>query len=193
MDAPPVLVTARTRLRPVEPDDVPTLRAIRAAPAVAAWWHPAEPEWPFESFAGASTWTVEIADAPHLGPARAIVGFVRAYEEDSPDNDVAGIDLFLAASVHRHGLGREVVRTVVAWLVDVQGHHLVQIDPAAHNTAAIDCYQACGFRPVGVLPRYERDTDGTGWHDTLLMAYAVRPRGVEAGGGQDQRGPGPAA
>jgi hypothetical protein len=26
-----------------------------------------------------------------------------------------------------------------------------------------------GFRPVGVLRDYERDTDGRGWHDGLLM------------------------
>jgi aminoglycoside 6'-N-acetyltransferase len=26
-----------------------------------------------------------------------------------------------------------------------------------------------GYRPVGVLRRYERDVDGTGWHDGLLM------------------------
>jgi aminoglycoside 6'-N-acetyltransferase len=49
----------------------------------------------------------------------------------------------------------------------------VQIDPAASNTAAIACYTACGFRPVGVLPGRERDVDGAGWHDTLLMAYSV--------------------
>jgi hypothetical protein len=26
-----------------------------------------------------------------------------------------------------------------------------------------------GFKPVGVLRDYERDTDGRGWHDGLLM------------------------
>ena len=25
------------------------------------------------------------------------------------------------------------------------------------------------FRPVGVMRRYERDADGSGWHDGLLM------------------------
>src|SRR3712207_7691433 len=37
------------------------------------------------------------------------------------------------------------------------------------RSPAIRCYSAVGFRPVGVLRRYERDPDGTGWHDGLLM------------------------
>jgi len=28
---------------------------------------------------------------------------------------------------------------------------------------------AAGIRPVGVLRRYERDVDGTDWHQGLLM------------------------
>ena len=68
---------------------------------------------------------------------------------------------------------------VVLLLVHARGHHLVTIDPAADNEAAIACYRSCGFRPVGVLPRRERDTDMQGWHDTLLMAYSVDPQRAE--------------
>ena len=42
------------------------------------------------------------------------------------------------------------------------------IDPAADNAAAIRSYTKVGFRPVGIMRRYERVTDGT-WHDSLLM------------------------
>jgi RimJ/RimL family protein N-acetyltransferase len=42
------------------------------------------------------------------------------------------------------------------------------IDPAADNQRAIRAYRRVGFRPVGVLRRYERGPDG-GWHDGLLM------------------------
>ena len=55
----------------------------------------------------------------------------------------------------------------------VRGHHRVVIDPAASNERAIACYRACGFVPVGVMRRYERDVDGDGWHDGLLMEYVV--------------------
>lgn len=29
--------------------------------------------------------------------------------------------------------------------------------------------RSVGFRPVGVMRRNERDADGSGWHDGLLM------------------------
>ena len=171
MDATPLLVSARTRLRPVSPDDVTALRAILATPAVARWWHPPGDAWPLAADPGVTRWTVEIAHAPELGAAGAAVGMVQVSQGDDRDYDECGIDLFLAPSVHRHGLGTEVVTMVRDWLVEDRGHHLVQIDPAAGNAAAIACYTACGFRPVGVLHGRERDTRGAGWHDTLLMSY----------------------
>jgi aminoglycoside 6'-N-acetyltransferase len=130
-------------------------------------------DWPFDVDDDTTSWVMELHDAAALGPDGAVVGYVQAYEGSDPDYDEAGIDLFVAPSVHRQGLGREVVLAVRDWLVDVRGHHLVQIDPAAHNQAAIACYGACGFQPVGILPGRERDTTGDTWHDTLLMAYAV--------------------
>jgi aminoglycoside 6'-N-acetyltransferase len=171
MDATPTLVSARTRLRPVDPNDAPTLRAIVGTPAVARWWHTPDDDFPVDVDDGTTRWVIEIAHAPELGPPGAVVGMVQAYEGDDPDYDESGIDLFLAPSVHRHGLGSEVVTMVRDWLVEDRGHHLVQIDPAASNAAAIACYTACGFRPVGILHGRERDTEGSGWHDTLLMAF----------------------
>ncbi|MGH3482353.1 MAG: GNAT family N-acetyltransferase, partial [Nocardioidaceae bacterium] len=44
----------------------------------------------------------------------------------------------------------------------------IVIDPAADNPAAIRCYEKVGFRPVGIMRRYERDADGS-WHDGVLM------------------------
>jgi ribosomal protein S18 acetylase RimI-like enzyme len=39
---------------------------------------------------------------------------------------------------------------------------------AAHNQRAIRSYRRVGFRPVGIMRRYERGADGT-WRDGLLM------------------------
>jgi aminoglycoside 6'-N-acetyltransferase len=61
------------------------------------------------------------------------------------------------------------VRTLARHLVHDRGHHRLVIDPAADNAAAIACYAAVGFRPVGVMRQYERDIDGDSWHDGLLM------------------------
>jgi aminoglycoside 6'-N-acetyltransferase len=170
----PELVSARTRLRPVQAEDGTTLRSILATPAVSRWWHAPDDDFPLDREAGTTRWTIEIAHAPELGAAGAVIGMVQAYEEPDPDYDECGIDLFLAPSVHRRGLGTEVVTMVRDWLVDVRGHHLVTIDPARENDGAIACYRACGFRPVGVLHGRERNTDGSGWHDTLLMEYVAR-------------------
>jgi aminoglycoside 6'-N-acetyltransferase len=54
------------------------------------------------------------------------------------------------------------------FLFSGRGHHRVIIDPAAHNERAIRSCARAGFRPVGVMRRYERSSDG-GWHDALLM------------------------
>lgn len=67
--------------------------------------------------------------------------------------------------------GRDAAATLARHLVNDRGHHRIVIDPATDNGLAIRCYQAVGFRPVGVMRRYGRDVDGRGWHDGLLMAY----------------------
>jgi aminoglycoside 6'-N-acetyltransferase len=53
-------------------------------------------------------------------------------------------------------------------MLEARGHHRLIIDPAAANERAIKAYAAIGFKPVGVMRRYQRAADGT-WHDGLLM------------------------
>jgi aminoglycoside 6'-N-acetyltransferase len=57
---------------------------------------------------------------------------------------------------------------VARWLFEERGHHRLTIDPSAANERAIRAYTAIGFKPVGVMRRYERGPDGT-FHDGLLM------------------------
>jgi aminoglycoside 6'-N-acetyltransferase len=54
-------------------------------------------------------------------------------------------------------------------LIEERGHHRITIDPAVENAAAIRAYEKVGFKPVGVMRQYERDVDGDGRHDGLLM------------------------
>jgi aminoglycoside 6'-N-acetyltransferase len=96
------------------------------------------------------------------------VGLIQYHEEDDPMYRHAGIDLFLSQSVQGRGLGTDAVRTMARHLVDDRGHHRLVIDPAADNVAAIRAYEKAGFRPVGVMRRYERLPGGE-WHDGLLM------------------------
>ena len=50
----------------------------------------------------------------------------------------------------------------------MRGHHRLTVDPAVANARAVHVYEKLGFRPVGVLRRYERVDDGA-WRDALLM------------------------
>jgi aminoglycoside 6'-N-acetyltransferase len=54
-------------------------------------------------------------------------------------------------------------------LIEERGHHRITIDPATDNAAALRSYEKVGFKPVGVMRQHERDADGEGWHDSLLM------------------------
>lgn len=97
-----------------------------------------------------------------------LAGFIQYWEEDDPQYRHAGIDIALAPEYRDRGLGTEAVRTMARHLFDTVGHHRVVIDPAASNARAIRTYEKVGFRPVGVMRRYERGPDGT-WRDGLLM------------------------
>ena len=167
------LRTVRTVLRPVTAEDSATLTAIRRSREVARWWH--GPGFLNADAASQSKtlFAIELSGAYDIGPDGAVIGMIQAWEGDDPEYAVASIDVFLAGSVHRRGLGREVVAAILRWLVEVRGHHRITSDPALNNVAAIACYQACGFEPVGVLHQYERETDGKSWHDNLLMEYVA--------------------
>jgi aminoglycoside 6'-N-acetyltransferase len=154
----------RVALRRAGPDDLPRLLAILDEPAVARWWGSAARE-ELVRLVQAPTPEVTVVVVEHDGE---VIGVMYASEEPDPDYRHAGIDVTLATDRHGQGLGTDAVRTLARWLVEVRGHHRVTIDPAADNAAAIACYRSVGFRPVGVLRRYERGPDGT-WHDGLLL------------------------
>ena len=160
----PTLRGERVVLRePTEPD-VPRLAAILATPEVARWW-PDETETSMrervvEGEEGTTVWAVLEGEA--------VIGLVQAWEEPDPMYRHGGIDLVLHPGRHGRGLGADTVRTVARWLFAERGHHRITIDPAVANTTAIRSYERVGFRPVGVMRRYERGGDGS-WHDGLLM------------------------
>lgn len=155
---------ARVMLRPATVDDVPELARIRATPEVRRYW-------------GGGTDLAE-AVAQDLADPEAhlyvieldgrVVGGIQWSEETDPDYRHAQIDIFVDPAVHGRGVGTDAVRTLARFLVTEQGHHRLTIDPAVDNAAAIACYRKVGFRPVGVMRRYERGPDGE-WHDNLLM------------------------
>jgi aminoglycoside 6'-N-acetyltransferase len=150
-------------LVPVGAPHVPELRRIVATPEVRRRWgeeEVKEPGWPLDD-----PWATPFA----ILVDGTVRGLVQYAEETGPMYRHASIDIFVDPDVHGRGHGRDAVGTLARHLVDERGHHRLTIDPAADNEPAIRCYTAVGFRPVGVMRGYERDVDGTGWHDGLLM------------------------
>ena len=144
--------------------DAPRLAEILTLPGVAEWW----PGYDLarvrrelaESWADAASFAVEVDGQ--------VIGLIQYSEENEPDYRHAAIDIALHPAWHGRGLGTDAVRTLARHLFAARGHHRVTIDPAAANERAIRSYRRVGFRPVGIMRRYERGADGT-WHDSLLM------------------------
>ncbi len=155
------------RLRPVTASDGPALVAILRTPEVSRWWGDDfdEDGWSGDADPDTVRFVIEVDGG--------VAGLVQYSEELDPMYRHAGIDIFLDPKLQRRGLGREAVRTLARYLFEVRRHHRIVIDPAAQNHRAISAYAAVGFRTVGVLREYERNPDGTGWHDGLLMELLV--------------------
>jgi aminoglycoside 6'-N-acetyltransferase len=153
----------RVRLRPLERRDVERLIEIGAEPEVARWWGEITREHLLDKAEGRDDATAFAIE--HEGE---VVGLVEFSEPGEDEFKHAGIDLFLASSLHGRGLGRDAVRTLARWLINERDHHRLTIDPAVPNEAAIHAYEAVGFKRVGVLRRYWRDPEGV-WQDGLLL------------------------
>lgn len=151
---------ASITLRPLANGDEAELRRIHATAEVARWWDAPDESFPWDE--PESTRLTMLVDG-------AIAGLIQFHEELEPKYRHAGLDLFLDPALHGRGLGSEAVRLVARHLIDDRGHHRIVIDPATTNTAAIRAYEKAGFKPVGVMRQAERDPDGGGWHDSLLM------------------------
>lgn len=171
-------------LRPVDPAHVPELRRILSTPEVRSRWgdEAVSPGWPFDD-------SSEVRFAIIVGGE--VRGMVQYGEECTPMYRHASIDIFVDPAVHRRGIGRDALRTVARYVIGDLGHHRITIDPAADNEAAIRCYESVGFRPVGIMRRYEHDVDGDGWHDGLLMDLLADE--LEPGASVGRRGGGSAA
>lgn len=148
-------------LRPLARGDEVQLRRIHEIPDVVRWWGRPEEGFPFSDEPAATRFTIEVDGA--------VAGMIQFTEELEPRYRQAAIDVFLDPALRGRGLGTEAVRRIVRLLIDERGHHRITIDPAADNAAAIRSYEKAGFKPVGLMRRSERDVEGDGWHDVLLM------------------------
>ena len=153
---------AEVALRPAEEADVPRLAEILSEPSVARWW-------------GGND---EAAVRENLGISFAVLvdgelaGLVLFGEETDPEYRHVGLDISLATRFQGRGVGPQALRLAIRHFAE-RGHHRITIDPAADNQAAIHAYTKIGFRPVGVMRKYERHGEDEPWHDGLLMDLLI--------------------
>ena len=138
---------------------------------MARWWGEPEADFPAANDPESTRLTIELDGR--------VAGLIEFYEEPTPRYRQTTVDLFLDPTVHGRGLGSEALRRVVRHLIVERGHHRITIDPALANAVAIRTYERVGFRPVGVMRGYERDTNGDGWHDALLMELLAGAQRLE--------------
>jgi aminoglycoside 6'-N-acetyltransferase len=151
----------RLSLRALAAGDEAELLRIHTTPEVVRWWGPPEEGFPWQDEPQSTRFTILVEGE--------IAGLIQYWEEPEPRFRHAGIDVFLDPALHGRGIGAEAVRRVALMLIDERGHHRISIDPAVENLAAIRAYEKVGFRPVGVMRRYERTEGPEGWRDALLM------------------------
>lgn len=163
-----LLQGALVRLRPATKGDVSELVRIRQTPQV------------YERWGGGDDMVAAVEqdlDDPELigyviDLEDRVVGWIQWTAEKDPDYRHAMWDIYVDPAVHRRGVGTDAGRTLVRHLLFDHGYHRLAADPAADNTAVIRTAMKIGFRPVGIMRRYERGPDGT-WHDNLLMDLLV--------------------
>jgi aminoglycoside 6'-N-acetyltransferase len=158
------IATPVITIRPILPEDAPALATILAQPSVARWWGDFDEERVEQDLIVGEpdqrVFAIELDGR--------LVGAIQSSEETDPEFRHAGLDLFIDAAEHGHGIGPVAIRQLARRLIDEEGHHRLTIDPAADNARAIRAYEKVGFRTVGRMRRYQRMRDGT-WADGLLM------------------------
>jgi aminoglycoside 6'-N-acetyltransferase len=168
-----MLTGERVALRPLRAGDEQALLRIHVQPEVRCWWGDPEDGFPWSDDPDETRLAIDLDGEP--------IGLIQFYEETTPRYRHAAVDLFIDAAHQGAGLGSEALELLVAHLA-ARGHHRITIDPALANAAAIRCYEKVGFTRVGVMRCYERDVDGPGWHDALLMELLPAARtGLGAG------------
>lgn len=162
-DTLPVLDGDGFSLRPLTRADAGAVLALLRQPGVARWWGAYDEERvEHDFFAQSYAYTyLVVVDGE-------IAGLLQFHEETDPGYKHAGIDITLGDHYQERGLGTLTLRRLIRYLIDERGHHRLTIDPSVHNPRAIHVYEKVGFRPVGVMRKYERDIHGQ-WSDGLLM------------------------
>ncbi|WP_435165980.1 GNAT family N-acetyltransferase [Paenibacillus glycanilyticus] len=110
----------------------------------------------------------------------ADIGYLQFYEIQEEEREIYGLsdeagsiygmDQFIGESRYwNKGIGTELIKETLSYLVNDRGVRKIVMDPQAWNTRALRVYEKCGFKKVKLLEKHE-------WHegeyrDCWLIAY----------------------
>lgn len=153
----------RVTLRPLAEADLRQLVLALNEPEIREWW------WDYdEARLRAETLEDPRVTSFAIEHGDELVGLIMYTEELDPSYKSAAIDVSMDTRHVGQGLGTDALRTLAGHLIEDRGHHRITIDPALANERAIAAYKKVGFKPVGIMRRYELARGGE-WRDALLM------------------------
>lgn len=150
-------------LVPLAEEHVEAVVELMAVPEVQRWWGVFDADR-----VRAELLADEDSTYLAINQEGRLVGIIGWYENDDPQYRYAGMDISVHPDVFGTGVALDALRAVARMLIDERGHHRLIIDPNADNPRAIAAYEKLGFKPVGIMRKYERSLDGE-WTDGLLM------------------------
>jgi len=174
--APPVLTTARLRLRGLGIEDVDSLYAVFSDAETMRWWSGpphATPRVTAEMLGGilaqfANGAGVEWAITRREdGVAIGKIGHWRWQRAHSRSE----VGFIVRRDLWGQGLASEALRAVLAWGFGEMGLHSVEAQLDAENAASARTLERVGFRQEGRLR--EAYWDGKGWRDTLMYGLVA--------------------
>jgi RimJ/RimL family protein N-acetyltransferase len=97
-----------------------------------------------------------------------VVGHIELNNIWDHDRKATICRVLIDPAVRGKGLGKEMVKTVVRFGFEELSLHRIDLSAWSHNTAAIRCYEACGFTREGVQRDCRRMGDE--WWDAVQMS-----------------------
>lgn len=107
------------------------------------------------------------------------IGYIQFYQLDADTMEdygyagerVYGTDQFIGEVAYwNKGIGTLLVTSITKYLIEEKHADRIVMDPQAHNTRAIHCYEKCGFRKVKLLPG--RELHEGEYRDCWLIEYS---------------------
>ncbi len=182
---PMLLRGERVVLREARTSDRAELERLRADPEIDRYMGTDTP--PAGSilnrvFVGSSSGA--LADYVLQGPTGRIIGLLSFWERAVPHH-AAEVSIWLARDYRGHGYGTDALLLGLRHIFKRFRLHKIYLRVLWYNTAAIRCYERCGFRKEGVL-REEMCVEGV-WHDLIYMGVLRSEFHVPSPDGADGR------